>query len=224
MTEELFLPFTGRNQVLIETDVDPKAVLVGFHGYGEPPERTLRALAQIRPLPLARWAPRGPHHFYDRRGRVVASWMTRFDREAQIEQQVESARALFQAMTKRHGELPVFLLGFSQGVATAWRATVLSGQPVAHVFQLAGDMPPEVAAKLRGHRPRGVTMIIGRDDTVVDFATMVRDEDRLRDAGWEPELHEVDGGHDYLPAALELVACRISGLVDPLSPETNKAP
>src|SRR5258707_723197 len=70
---------------LLEMPPQPAGCLVGFHGYGETAERNL---AEIRRIPgAAGWAlcaVQALHPFYNRQGEVIASWMTRFNREQAI--------------------------------------------------------------------------------------------------------------------------------------------
>src|SRR5437764_4229265 len=65
---------------------DPRRVLVGFHGYGENADRHL---AELRRIPgAAEWtlvAVQALHRFYNvKTQEVVASWMTRQNRELAI--------------------------------------------------------------------------------------------------------------------------------------------
>ena len=70
---------------LLEVPPSPAGCLVGFHGYGENAERHL---AELRRIPgAAGWAlcaVQALHPFYNRQGEVIASWMTRFNREEAI--------------------------------------------------------------------------------------------------------------------------------------------
>src|SRR5690348_1296767 len=69
-------------------------LLVGFHGYGENAERHLAELGRIPGIErLSRAAVQALHPFYTRRDEVVANWMTRFDRERAIADNVAYAAA-----------------------------------------------------------------------------------------------------------------------------------
>lgn len=212
MEEHFTVELTGKAHVLLEVPDQVEAILVGFHGYGESPERALGALRTVAVSHLLRVAPMAPHHFYDRQGNVVASWMTRFRREDQIAQQVEYARSLEERLRSRFGAVPLFLFGFSQGVAAAYRAGVLAGLDVARIFCLGGDMPPEVQEALLTSRPIPVTLLLGGADR--RFASkMEADRVRLREQGWPAEFHTVAGGHEYAAAAMEIVTRRIRDIV-----------
>lgn len=103
-------------------------LLVGFHGYGENAERHLE---ELRAIPGAeRWtlaAVQALHPFYSKSNEVIASWMTRLDREAAIEDNVAYVGAVVERLRAERlaGERLVFV-GFSQGAAMAWRAAARS--------------------------------------------------------------------------------------------------
>jgi poly(3-hydroxybutyrate) depolymerase len=102
----------------------PAPLLVGFHGYGENASDHLAALERVPGADA--WhlvAVQALHPFYKRDGSVVASWMTKLDREAAIADNVGYVERVVAAV---QGELDVtgvvVFAGFSQGVAMAYRA------------------------------------------------------------------------------------------------------
>ncbi len=123
-------------------------LLAGFHGYGENAERTIE---QLRKIPGAsEWtlvAVQALHRFYSSRsggGDVVASWMTSQDRSLAIADNVDYVRSVvadFPAAER------LVYLGFSQGVAMAYRAAAAIGN-AAGVIALGGDVPPDVCANI----------------------------------------------------------------------------
>src|SRR5919198_5861209 len=80
----------GRFLVRVPSVAPPWPLLVGFHGYAETAGDHLEALQTIPGT--ERWllvAVQGLHRFYTRSDRVVASWMTREDRELAIGDNVD---------------------------------------------------------------------------------------------------------------------------------------
>jgi len=66
------------------------------------------------------------HRFYSRgHEKVVASWMTRQDREQAIADNLGYVNRVINALLADAPEVPVIFVGFSQGVAMAYRAAVL---------------------------------------------------------------------------------------------------
>jgi predicted esterase len=137
-------PTHGR--VLVQDAVDAAAVIVGFHGYMEDAGTQMRRLADI--AGAERWtlvSVQGLHRFY--RGRsedVVASWMTRQDRELMIADNIEYASRVLEALSPEGR--PVIAVGFSQGVAMAFRLAVRGRVRVKGVAGVGGDVPPDLLA------------------------------------------------------------------------------
>jgi hypothetical protein len=78
-------------RVLVRDAADPAGTIVGFHGYGMTAERML---ADLERVPGAdRWqivSVQGLHRFYAKDSQtIMASWMTRQDRELAIADNVE---------------------------------------------------------------------------------------------------------------------------------------
>lgn len=155
-------------------------LLVGFHGYAENADRHM---AELQSIPGAReWsiaAIQALHPFYGRKGEeVVASWMTKLDRELAITDNLSYVRRALAAIGTRK---TVVFAGFSQGVAMAYRAAA-SIAPVAGVIALAGDIPPDVdpatlppALMGRGSRDEWYSEEkLGRDLAALPSATVCR--------------------------------------------------
>src|SRR5438045_533852 len=96
-------------------------LLVGFHGYGETAEASLEQMTKIPGA--AEWtiiAVQALNRFYaGRSGNVAASWMTSQDREFAIADNVDYVRSVVAALPPPSR---LVFLGFSQGVAMAYRA------------------------------------------------------------------------------------------------------
>lgn len=142
----------------------------------------------------------GLHRFYRGRSRdVVASWMTRQDREQAIADNLAYARAVVHAVTNEWdvGGAPVFA-GFSQGVAMAFRAACSSPSAGTGVIALGGDVPPELDREALA-RIRIALVGRGRSDEAYAEATWERDVTRLRDAGVDVRPAAPDAGHEWTP-------------------------
>lgn len=170
-------------------------LLVGFHGYGENGEGFLESLAAIPGA--GAWhlvSVQALHPFYTKDGRVVAGWMTRFDRELAIADNTAYARAAVEAVLSEVEASPgLVFAGFSQGVAMAYRAAAAMG--ASGVIALAGDVPPEVDLA----RLPPVLVGRGRADSWYDEAKLAEDLRRLESAGVPAEACVFDGGHEWTP-------------------------
>ena len=179
----------------------PAGVLVGFHGYGESAPTHLEVLLGIPGI--ERWtvaAIQGLHPFYTRTGDVVASWMTRLDRQQAIANNIAYVgRAVGRILQSAPGSVPLVYSGFSQGVAMAYRAAVGAGHRCRGLIALAGDVPPEVAERELDGFPR---VLIGRgaSDGWYSEEKLTRDVQLLRRKGVSVEFERFDGGHEWHPA------------------------
>lgn len=188
---------------LIEAPAEPRGcpLLVGFHGYGENAERHLE---ELRRLPGAsRWvlcAVQALHPFYNRTGEVIASWMTRLQRERAI---VDNLRYVSSVVAEVKRELPLsdrlVYLGFSQGAAMAYRAAAGSGHACHGVVVLGGDVPPELADRgnLDGAHFPPVLLGRGSSEEWYDAAKMEHDVELLRGKGVDVRPCVFEGGHEW---------------------------
>jgi len=122
-------------------------LLVGFHGYGENADVSLAEMLKIPGV--EQWtvvAVQALHRFYRGRGSgvIAASWMTSQDRERGVADNIDYVRSVVAEFpTPRR----LVFLGFSQGVAMAYRAAY--SHPTANgVIALAGEVTPDIAGPL----------------------------------------------------------------------------
>jgi predicted esterase len=198
--EERSVAALVHGRYLLETPAAPEGcpLVVGFHGYGENADLHLE---QLRRLPGAdRWvlcAVQALHPFYNRAGEVIASWMTREQREHAIEDNIRYAASVV-AEVKR--ELPISqrlaYLGFSQGAAMAYRAAAGSGHPSLGVVVLGGDVPPELESRDLSHFPP-VLLGRGSSEEWYDAAKMEHDVELLRKKGVDIRPCVFAGGHEW---------------------------
>ncbi len=192
----------------------PAGVLVGFHGYGESAGPHLEAMLAIPGVESWTVASiQGLHPFYNRSGEVVASWMTRLDREIAIADNIAYVRAAVgEILGSADGEVPLVYGGFSQGVAMAYRAAAGAGHPCHGLIALAGDVPPEVGEEDLEGFPR---VLIGRgtSDSWYSEEKLTADVRLLRGKGVEVDFERFDGGHEWTSVFHERCAALLRELV-----------
>jgi predicted esterase len=169
---------------------------VGFHGYGENAEIQMERLAGIPGVET--WtlvSVQGLHRFYKGRTQdVVASWMTRQDREDAIRDNIAYVDNVIDAT--REGNEPLVYVGFSQGVAMAFRAAVKGDVKGSGVIGVGGDVPPELLADAASWFPR-VLLTRGVRDEWYTAEKMGRDYRALRPRVDDVQTLEYDGGHEW---------------------------
>ena len=177
----------------------PAPILIGFHGYGE---GAAEQLDRMRRVPgVDGWllvSIQGLHRFYNRRANeVVASWMTRQDRELAIADNLAYVAGVIDAVHREYPGAPrVVFSGFSQGVAMTFRAAAASSRPVDGVIAVGGDVPPELDAAAIG-RVRAALICHGARDEFYTTETFAGDVQRLRDARVSVVPLEFAGGHEW---------------------------
>jgi predicted esterase len=174
-------------------------MLVGFHGYGEDAEAQLE---RLRAMPeSAHWicvSIQALHRFYQRRtNAVVASWMTRQDRELAIADNVAYVMTCIDAVAAEWPTIPeIMFAGFSQGVGMAFRAAVHSSRHVAGVIAVGGDVPPELTPEAV-KRVTAALIARGNSDDWYTKEKFADDERRLRESSVSVRVLEFNGGHEW---------------------------
>jgi len=183
------------------------------HGYGQLASEFLghaRALARDRRLLVV---PEALSRFYhEDHQRIGASWMTREDRLAEIDDYVSYLDRLHDRIFEglRRSKIRLRVLGYSQGVATAarWAARgkaeidelVIWGSPLPH------DLDDAEMARLRRMR---VTLVGGSRDPFLTEEHWERQSSLLRNHAIAFEVKRFEGGHrldDDTLRALEVAA------------------
>lgn len=207
-TRQLVIPARVHGRVLVAGADDPAApLLVGFHGYGENAEHQLRALEAIPGIDGWRLAAvEALHPFYNRHSReVVASWMTQRLRERAIEDNVGYVLDALRALIELGQPACLAVAGFSQGVAMAYRAAAALSLPGSFLrpdalVVLAGDVPPDVAARAPALPP--ILLGRGSDDDWYTAEKLAQDLDVLRRLERSVETCTFAGGHVWSPEFL----------------------
>jgi predicted esterase len=170
-----------------------RGTLIAFHGYGQAPEAILGDLEGVAGLEA--WTVAGVqalHRFYTRGDQaVVASWMTRQDRDEAIADNLTYVDRVVAAVADP--TRPLVFVGFSQGVAMAYRAAVRGGRPAAGVVALAGDIPPDVEL----HAAPPVLLGAGVKDSWYSPDRLRADVARLEAAAVTHEVVSFAGGHEW---------------------------
>ena len=203
----------GRYLVVPPAEDVPAGLLVGFHGYAEGAESQLE---RLRAIPGAdRWrlvAIQGLHRFYQRRtNEVIASWMTRQDRELAIADNLAYVEAVLDEVSRDRPRL-VFA-GFSQGVAMAFRAACATARRVDGVIAVGGDVPPEIDVASLARVHTALVCRGARDEWYTDEKFQL-DVTRLRQAGAAVHPVAFDGGHEWSAAVLDAASAFLRDVME----------
>lgn len=186
-------------RVLVRERTGAPVVLIGFHGYTENAEiqmDRLEAIAGDEHWTLV--SVQGLHRFY--RGKtpeISASWMTRQDREEMIADNIEYGDRVVAAVVTTPAK--IVTVGFSQGVAMAFRAGVRGRVRGAAVVAVGGDVPPELLAD-PGIQFPPVLLARGATDDWYTASRMASDSAALAARGMAPAVSVYPGGHTWTDA------------------------
>lgn len=201
---------TARYQQLGTISAGTRRVWLVLHGYGQLAAYFIRhfaALAAADPAGTVILAPEGLSRFYlhGNGGRVGASWMTSDDRLSEIDDYLAYLNQLTDCvLADMPAAAELFVLGFSQGAATASRWLAQAARRPARLILWAGAFPQDLdlaqARALLDQVP--VTVVVGDQDEYLSEAHVAQHLARLREVGYEPELVRFAGRHTLDAAVL----------------------
>lgn len=133
------------------------------------------------------------HRFYTRNDQgVVASWMTREDREQAMADNIEYMNRVV-AMLRDTG--PIVFLGFSQGASMAARAAIRGSTRAAGLIILGGDIPADAREERAAGWP---PVLVGCGDSDAWYGARVEsDVAFLRERGVMHQVLRFAGGHEF---------------------------
>jgi predicted esterase len=193
-----YFALTASNGAAGDSPRDTWLVCHGFGQLAEPFVATFRVVADAGCNVIA---PEALNRFYLRTSAgshtdspVGATWMTREDRLAEIEDYVEYLDAVRRAAVPSGSRLTA--LGFSQGVATVTRWVAMGEGGVDRLILWAGAIPPELdLAAMAARVARPIVLVSGERDEFADWARSEEQIARLDAAGVRYETHRFAGGH-----------------------------
>ncbi|MDQ2795383.1 MAG: phospholipase [Bacteroidota bacterium] len=213
MERHITVARTARYQQLGELSARTRRVWFVCHGYGQLAAYFIRHFAFITeadPTTVV-IAPEGLSRFYlqGNGGRVGASWMTRDDRLAEIDDHIGFLNQLAQkVLAQCPPDVPLTVLGFSQGTATVGRWLAQAAFRPAHLILWAGsfpeDLPAAAAQKLLPGLP--VSVVIGTNDEYISLAQAGQQQQQLEQFGAKTQLITFAGQHELNRALLEKLA------------------
>jgi len=191
-----------------------RSIWVVLHGYRQLAPWFLRHFRSLDDGSRRILAPEALNRFYvgdpdGRHGpdaRIGATWMTREDRDQEIDDYVEYLERVLGEATGEHDELSVVVLGFSQGAHTAARWMLRSEHPARAVVLWGEGLPHDTTAEELKARPRRWVLIRGDADRSRDPAREARDAERFLTAGLDPEVRVHAAGHRLHTPTLEELA------------------
>lgn len=185
-----------------------------LHGYGQLAEYFIRPFRTLDDGTRLIVAPEALSRFYldgmTEHERVGASWMTKADRSHEIEDYVRYLDALYDRLLADglSDDVPVHVLGFSQGTATACRWVARGEAPAGRLTLWAGGVPPDLDLDAHGSlfAALHLTLVIGTNDEYISDERVAEEEARLDRHAIPHRIIRFEGRHRIDPDVLMRIA------------------
>jgi predicted esterase len=216
MTEHhLTVTRSARYYQLGELSAGTRRVWVVCHGYGQLAAYFSRHFAFLNeqdPQTVV-IAPEGLSRFYlsGNGGRVGASWMTRDDRQHEIQDHVNFLNQLAEkVLVECLPDVEITVLGFSQGTATVARWLAQAWFRPAHLIVWAGSFPEDLDPKIARELLGGLrlSVVVGTEDEYLDAGKLAAQVQQLRQLGASPVITTFAGKHELNRAVLAQLAAQ----------------
>lgn len=209
---------TARYYTVGDATVPATDIWVVCHGFAQLARAFIEPFREIEQPGRLIAAPEALNRYYLNRdggraganARVGATWMTREDRLAEIDDYVRYLDVLLRELAG--GDIPpqvrVTALGFSQGAAVVARWLAHGEARLNRVILWSGFLPPEIDPSTAGARLAGTDLHIvhGTADTMIDASQLRAQAEMLAAASIPCRVVEFAGGHELDRATLRELA------------------
>lgn len=194
---------TARYYTLGELNNSTNEIVFVFHGYAQLAKEFIQNFSNINTTNRFIIAPEGLNKFYVKgfRGNVGASWMTKEDRENEINDYLNFLNNIYSEYSSQiNNHTKVTLFGFSQGSATASRWFVNSNFNNAELILWGSFIPPDIGYdKLRAKHKTKIKIVIGDEDQFISEDIIKSGEEILMRENINYELIKYPGKHNVQP-------------------------
>lgn len=205
--QEITFPCRARYFKSGELTQETKGVWFVLHGYGQLSQYFIRKFQKLKEHNICVIAPEGLSRFYledvssrvqSGNNRVGATWMTRENRAMDIDNYLHYLDALVKHELNMFPDVPVTVLGFSQGAATASRWVLNGSTNAKQLILWAGIFPPDMNMETGKEILQRIKTILvyGETDPFLNddrFAEMNLIAEKLN---IKPVVYSYAGGHE----------------------------
>jgi predicted esterase len=189
---------TARFYTLGELNNETKVIWFVIHGYGQLARNFIKSFEELANYGNFIVAPEALSRFYlnGGYGDTGASWMTKEDRENDINDYVNYLDELYSYIisSKKLNSCKVNTLGFSQGVATVSRWIILGKSKIDKVTFWAGEIAKDLDYSKIKDSP--THLVFGNKDLYFPGDSYKMQEAVLDKYGVKYKTHIFEGGHE----------------------------
>jgi predicted esterase len=183
-------------RVFTKGNPDAQDVCILLHGYGMLAPQMLTAFEDINTDRFFLIAPEGLSRFYWKgfEGPVVASWMTKEDRQDEINDYVVYLNKLIKYFAL--ADKKIHILGFSQGVATMSRWIASNAFQVESCIFWAGEPPADIDYTKLFERFQKVYFVYGKADIFITTSQLEKIKGLFTSVITQIEFVDFEGKHE----------------------------
>jgi predicted esterase len=208
--KKIRVPKTARYFVLGEPTEEIITVWFVCHGYGQLANHFIRNFEILEAKHTLIVAPEGMHRFYWEKfsGKVVASWMTKEDREDDILDYVNYLDLLYSEVMSslKNKKAKIIVLGFSQGAATVCRWIANKKSPVDQLILWAGSLPPDLHFPEELTKTMRIQFVAGDADEFIKEEQVNEYRQLFREKKLSIEIIRFQGKHEIHEPTLTALA------------------
>tara|TARA_X000001036_G_C20659530_1_gene798370 strand:- start:1491 stop:2138 length:648 start_codon:yes stop_codon:yes gene_type:complete len=215
MKKQISIPKTYKYSQLGEFSEKTNTVWIVLHGYGMLSEYFIKKFECILNDSTVVIAPEGSNRFYLENNyyRVGASWMTKLDKEKDIEDNISFIQTLYSNSVDKigHTNFKLNTLGFSQGGATLVRWIMSNSTTIDSLILWGSDIPKDCLIEEKKSRWNSidVKLVIGNQDEYINEENKQKVIDLINSYGLKYKLVEYEGNHKIIEKELEKIAAEL---------------
>ena len=173
------------------------SLLFVIHGYAQLAEDFLNDFISLKESNVLVVAPEAPSKFYNKEKKPVANWMTSYEREDEITDYINYLNQLYLTISLDYSNLPINVLGFSQGVSTLLRWITNSSIQPQQVHLCSGSIPLELTEKnFASLLASTFFYYYGSDDRLLKEAVALKQIDFLKSLASNVKFVPFSGRHE----------------------------
>lgn len=203
---------TARYCTIGNSEQSIKKIWFVFHGYGQLAKEFIKNFEVIVDDQTLIVAPEALNKFYVRgfNGKIGATWMTKEDRENEIENYVEMIDIIYKEIVKDIdiSSIKINVLGFSQGTHTAVRWLDRTNIKVDNLLLWSGTFPHDCNYRENIEYWSNVKtkIILGTNDRFISEDHRKNELEYLDDREFNYDLITYENGHEINLSKLLIIA------------------
>lgn len=199
---------TARYILSAEPSKEVKNLWIVCHGYGQTVTGFMNSFKSIFSRETLVVAPEGLSKFYWEgfNGKVVSSWMTKENRENEINDYVNYIEDVVnEIIPKLNNDIKCNAFGFSQGTSTVSRWANKTKITLSSIHLHSGQFPNDLLSIWNKKSLPKLKFHIGNKDPFIKESELAKTKSKLSDYDIDFDLFTFLGGHEIKPNYLDSI-------------------